>query len=151
MSSSTWRRSIRELPVDLFIGQGPHLAAESLYRHADDVCFHLPGLDWRAGEMLLRSLDMHLKRRSEPLAKTIAALGIGHIKGKNGTFSLFDAMPATASSPLADAELQTVLRFVESNRSVRWEDQLMPLLREKRITAAEVRKSLPDVNIQAVG
>lgn len=129
----------------------PHIAADSLYRHADDVCFHLPGLDWRAGELLLRSLDMHLERGPGPLAKAIAALGVGHIEGKNGTFTLFDAMPATAAPLAADAESEAVLRFADSNRSVRWEDQLVPLLREKRITAAEVKKSLPNVNLQAVG
>jgi len=142
---SAYRSGYRRMVIER-----PYAARESLMRYADDVCFLLSGsMSWQASDMLLRTVDHSMQDVPQIASKTVAVLAVGEIEGANGTFEVYDALPALLTVPPPDLELEALEQLIEGQRSVNWEDQLAHLLDAGSVTLQEARKSLRGGDLDA--
>lgn len=76
------------------------------------------------------------------LQQLVAVVGVGTIEGKGGTYCVSDVYLPGPHTPPASSEFEEVQDHLRASRTLRWEDELGPLLDSKRVTLTAVKEAL---------
>jgi hypothetical protein len=138
--ASGYRRMVFERPTTL---------DKVVLARTNDVCFHVASVAMRASDALLRAGSMARADEPSMLAKTTAILCSGEIEAKKGPCVIYDAMAAQPDAP-ASLDFDEAEAFVESRRTVRWEDQLRLMHAQRKLTLTEAKKAFHNLPVAKV-
>jgi hypothetical protein len=85
-----------------------------------------------------------IAQESDLLAHVITILGVKPIPGKHGEVVVSDLyLKQQGKSPMQPMKFEDICQFLQENRILKWQDEMMSLLDSGRVTAASLKKALP--------
>jgi hypothetical protein len=84
-----------------------------------------------------------LRNEGDLLDRVIAILGVKKVPGEAGELAACDLYVRSQRNGPIPQELEEALEFLQSHRTIMWEDELTALLRSGAVSAAGVKKALP--------
>lgn len=118
-----------------------HGASKAMVERARDVCFLLTSYSTEVAGAWMDAMPRY-QDWPNGLESIIALLCVADIESKKESFVVCDAFVAGAPSAPKDARAGDLMEHLEAHRVIRWQDELGPLLAERRVTTAQAKKSL---------
>ncbi|MDP3246429.1 MAG: glyoxalase superfamily protein [Polaromonas sp.] len=118
-----------------------HGVSKAMAARAGDVCFMLTSYSTEVAGAWMDAMPRH-QDWPDGLESIIALLCVADIENKKESFVVCDAFVAGAPSAPEGARVGALMEHLEAHRVIRWQDQLEPLLAERRVTAVQAKKAL---------
>lgn len=126
-----------------------HGVSKAMAARAEDVCFILMAHSTEVAGAWMDTMSCH-QDWPDGLESIIAVLCMADIECKKGTFAVCDAFVAGGPPAPEGARVGTLMEHLDANRAVRWQDQLQPLLAERRVTMTQAKKALRRHDMESV-
>jgi hypothetical protein len=132
----------------MVIESSHHGAGEAIAQHAHDVCFLIRSFSTEVAGAWMNSLP-HLIDEPNALDVITAVLCVADVPVTSGTLAVCDAFVGGLSPALKDGDIDRLAAYVESYRTVRWQDQLDALLTAGKVSPAQAKNALRRHDVQA--
>ncbi len=115
--------------------------AESLLRFSEDVLFIGGTFGSKVDDVLLR-IRSETQQERDLLALVIAILSVTPVPGKHGVTIASDFFVMQPGSvPVPSMEFEDIQAFLQENRILRWQDEMVRLLDSGEVTVADIKQA----------